>query len=229
MDLPDDGKPINQIANLSEQVYRQMKRDLLQKKIKLGAILVEQELCQKYDVSRTPVREAIQMLNADGIVTKRKNHSTRIMEMSKSDAKHLISVRMELELVSVVEIAAHFTDEDYEDLMQLQQRCISALEKHDLVDLFEMDSQFHLELARRSGNTFLKEAYKKIDSKVQLLRSIEYSESKQILPILTMHSSILDCLRGEDLEGAIDLMRKHVLASDNFIILLGAAEAERVE
>jgi len=229
LDLPDNGKPLNQIANLSEQVYRQIKRDLLQKKIKLGASLVEQELCRKHDVSRTPVREAIQMLNADGIVEKRKHHSTRIMEMSKNDAKHLIAVRLELELVSVIEIAAHFTEEDYAELMQLHQRCVAALKRHDLVDLYEIDSQFHLELARRSRNTFLYGAYKKIDSKIQLLRSIEYSESKQILPILAMHSSILDCLRRKDLEGAIDFMRQHVLASDIFIILFGAAETERAK
>ena len=112
MDLSSKGKALLQLANLSEQVYRQIKQDILRKEIALGSMLVESELCERYQVSRTPVREAIQMLNADGIVEKVKHHSTRIIEMSEQDALHLIQVRTELEIVSLMENELRFTAED---------------------------------------------------------------------------------------------------------------------
>ncbi len=226
MDLNSKGKALLQIANLSEQVYRQIKQDILRKEIALGSMLVESELCLRYQVSRTPVREAIQMLNADGIVEKVKHHSTRIIAMSELDALHLIQVRTELEIVALMEIAPHFTDEDHAELMELHERCILALDRNDLVGLYETDGQFHLELARRSGNPFLHAAYKKINSKVQLLRSIEYSQKDRIMPVLTMHESILDCLRRGNPEGAIGHMRRHIRASNDFILFPGPGDME---
>jgi GntR family transcriptional regulator, rspAB operon transcriptional repressor len=215
LELTGTERPRLHLANLSEQVYKQIKQDILLRKIKFGERISEQGLCKKYEVSRTPVREAIQMLDADGLVENKSHHYTKIIKLSKNDERDLVQIRMILETVSLIEISKHFSVDDYNELMGFHDRCVQALEKGDVVELEQADSRFHLELARRSGNTFLYDAYRRIDAKLSLLQNIESFQKDRSSSVVAMHTTILKCLQDKDLDGAVHHIRNHIWLTSN--------------
>jgi DNA-binding GntR family transcriptional regulator len=208
-DSIDFGEGLN-VSNLSEQVYKHVKRMIMTSKLKSGQRIPEKQIAEKLSVSRTPVREALRMLEEDGLVVIEPRRYTKVATITLQDKKHIGQVRMQLDVLAVRLLAGSATSEDCAALRDLANRCQDFATAGDFASCFEVDSQFHCEIAQRSGNPYLADLTLRVDHKVQLLRNLEDLSIDHVKHRIELHHSIVQAICDHDAPLAESRMLEHL-------------------
>ena len=103
-------------APMSTSLLAKLERDILTGTLKPGQKLTEQEICSQYEVSRTPVREALRQLEADGLVENILNRGAFVVGLSKQDFEDLFEMRRAYEMQAVKWAIERITDEEMDKL-----------------------------------------------------------------------------------------------------------------
>jgi DNA-binding GntR family transcriptional regulator len=147
---PKDGATVRQ-GQLSERVYRQLKEDILAGRVGRGDLLLEQALAARYEVSKTPVREALRLLVHDGLLLVLPRKGYMVRPVGLQDVAEVFEMRRIIEPSLCAEAARRRTPEQI-----IRMRESIALER-DMEDpsLDEMEQSVHLHrlVAEASGNT----------------------------------------------------------------------------
>lgn len=200
-----------QRQSLSEQVYAYIKRQILSGELQGGQKIPEETIAQQFGVSRTPIREALRRLHEYGLVYLKPRSYAVVVELDPQEAEHVARVRAQLEILAVRQLAENGTPGDFDALEQLAGECQDALNAGDVATTFEKDSQFHIEIARRTGNRHLLELFEKIDAKMQLLRLVLHLPLKDLNRFIAHHRPLLSHIRNREAEAAETLMQTHIL------------------
>ncbi len=206
----DAGQNTVERRKLSEQVYDIIKRMILSGELMPGQKIPEESIAASLNVSRTPIREALQKLQQVGIVEIVPRSYAKVVQLNPEDKKHIGQVRLQLELLTARLLSENATEEDCEVFRSISDECVSLAERGDKAAVYEKHSDLHLEMARRTGNPYLYEMMKSIDVKVQLLRVAGYVKTEEILENLTFHPQILDAISRHDRIRAEQLMQQHL-------------------
>lgn len=197
--------------SLSEQVYSYIKRLILSGELQGGQKIPEEKIAQQFGVSRTPIREALRRLNEYGLVYLKPRSYAVVVELDPQEAAQVAQVRAQLEILSVRQLTETGTPKDFDELELIAQACEDALHAGDIATAFEKDSQFHLEIARRTGNRHLCEVFEKIDAKMQLLRLVLHLPLKDLNRFISYHQPLLQHMRARNAQEAEEVMERHIL------------------
>lgn len=200
-----------QRQSLSEQVYNYIKRMILSGELKGGDRIPEREVAEKFGLSRTPIREALKRLEEYGLVKIKPRSFAVVVTLDPKEAEQIAVIRSQLETLAVGLLTDKGTAEDFEALEALAKECNELIAKGDKGATFEKDSQLHLEIARRTGNTHLYDIAEKIDAKIQLLRLIIQLPLEKLKTFVGHHDEIIDKMKNKDRELAVALMRRHIM------------------
>ena len=188
-------------ASLASQVYDRILERISAGFYPPGAPLKEQELCEVFGVSRTPLREALFRLTEYGLVDSSGRYAT-VAELGESDVKDLFGVRKVLELEAIRLACGKFTPEDFARL--------DAVDPGDAADSPEFafacqrfDLELHRTIGIRSGNKLLAKKLRKLHDRVQLVCRPTRERLKE-------HREIVEALRTGNRRAAIQAMRKHL-------------------
>jgi DNA-binding GntR family transcriptional regulator len=195
---------------LSEQAFDLIKKMILSRQIKPGERIPEEKISASLGISRTPVREALQKLEQNGLVTIVPRSYASVAELNPDDRTHIGEVRLQLDALVARKLAETATAEDIERFRTIEQSCVELAENNDTAGVFEAHSELHLEMAKRTGNPYLYEMMKSIDLKVQFLRASGYMSSQEIFENLSYHDAIINALSNHDKEKAQELMVQHI-------------------
>ena len=125
------------------KVYEIIKEDILSGKYRAGEELNERELAETMGVSRTPVREAIQMLEHNGWVSIETYKGAVIRSFGRKYLADLMKVRTALELSAVEDAAKNITDETFAAIEQTYQQQVAAMDSSNNLDFAQLDRLFH--------------------------------------------------------------------------------------
>lgn len=197
--------------SLAEQVYNYIKRLILSGELKGGEKIPEEKIAHLFGVSRTPIREALRRLEEYGLVYLKPRSYAEVVSFSPEDAEQVACIRAQLEMLSAHLLAERGKSEDFLAIDQFVKDCDASLATGDLATTFEKDSQLHLEIARRTGNSHLYEIFEKLDAKVQLLRLVLHLPIEHLTMFIGQHKAIIDAMRQHDQKLAETLMYKHIM------------------
>lgn len=224
---------IGSSIKLSQEISDLIEEAIVQKKFLKGEKLpTETEFCKMFGVSRTSLREALQMLNAKGLIAVRKGDGIYVKDYSPDNVTKPMSLFLELNLskeyiLHVIEIrkmlepqiarlaALRRTDDDLETLrtnLKQHRKC----KKHDFFSQGKLDGEFHLKIANASRNPIISVAVKPIFEIMPKIRSIVYAyidTSKS--EALEYHAQILEMIEKSAADGAYEIMRKHLEVAEN--------------
>jgi DNA-binding GntR family transcriptional regulator len=194
---------------LKEKVYKRVINDIMQGAINPGDYLTELSLCEKYDVSRTPVREALVRLSYEDFLTQFKKGGYIVRDISYKDLFELLDIRLVLEVHAVKLAVERISDGDLEILKK-----DTVFE--DFEEWFECNKEFHLTIAKASGNTHLAEI---IENLLDRTRRMYILDSTNLFPIPDEndHTDIFRAFKNKDRKKAAELVEKHILTSKNRI------------
>jgi DNA-binding GntR family transcriptional regulator len=208
MSLPDS--PARQIARpvpLRQSVYEAILDMIVERTLRPGQHLVENELAVMLGVSRQPVREALQWLKNDGWVDLRPGHGAFVHAPSVEEADQLLAVRALLETESARLAATHATAEDIKQLREVCRQGVAALEADDLASMVTANADLHTAVAQFSGNRVLVELAAQVDRRVRWYYTpIARQRGEQSW---REHAALIDAIEQRDGDRAARVMREH--------------------
>lgn len=178
--------------------------------IKPGQTLTERGLAEKIGVSRTPVREAIRKLEEQGIVTHEPHKGVKVITLSEEKVAQLYDVRELLEGLAVRRLAERQTPQIIEELSGFIERAEKEAVENNVRELAEINSEFHLALARLSGNVYLETIMNMLQTQISLMMSASLSTSGRPLQNIEEHKGLIDAIRSGDGEFAESIAKHHV-------------------
>lgn len=147
---------------LRQKIAAQIRDALLHGLLQPGEKIVERELAAQFQVSLTVVREAIVQLEAEGIVIKRPNASTAIVQLSTQDILDIFAVRRELERYAFVEAARLISDEEFLELETLRDQAIGLAKEGNATAYVQADLAWHQAVWNITKNSFLETALQRV-------------------------------------------------------------------
>jgi GntR family transcriptional repressor for pyruvate dehydrogenase complex len=224
---------VTRAPNLSDKVAEQLTEAILAKQLKVGERLPsERDLCEKFHVSRTVVREAIRSLAARGLLRVTSGRGVEVRELGSSnvaDSMRLLvrghdgldygkvhEVRTAVEVQTAGLAAERAKPEDIARLRQLCEEYERSLKGGDLTRASELDFQFHRELTRATDNELLLAMLDSISDVLREVRTQVMTQPHVGEEGLQAHLRILKCISSGKAEAARAAMSEHL------------AEAERV-
>lgn len=205
--------------DLREKVYLSLRRDLVSGAITATERLGEERLAELYGVSRTPVREALARLQADGLVV-RGGDGLHPYRPRVDDLADLYELRRTLEIRGIVRALEDPTlEHDAGLLAQEQQTWVRAGESlPDETEVVLLDEQFHTTLLAASGNTALSEALGNVNARVRPVRILGAVTEDDIRTLVDEHLQIITCMVDGRLHDALTALVAHIDASRDRVI-----------
>ena len=186
--------------SLAEQAYRSLEEQLVTLKLAPGELISEKDLVGLLGIGRTPVREAIQRLSADGLLQVLPRKGLMVTPMRRSDLSRIIEARRVLERLLVVKAAERATPEQRRDLQRLARDLLTA---HDDLDyFFQLDQRLNQLLEKACDNHFLVNALTAMHC--QCRRLWYYHRNQLNLPrSAELHGGLAGAVAAGDPAGAI--------------------------
>lgn len=186
--------------SLAEQAYRLLEEQLVTLKLSPGELIGEKDLMEKAGIGRTPVREAIQRLSAEGLLQVLPRKGLMVTPLRRSDLTRIIEARKVLERLMVVKAAERATDDQRRALRELSRQLLVA--DKDLEVFFRLDRQLNEILESACDNRFLVNALSVMQSQC---RRLWYMHRKKLdLPwSAQLHGGLARAVADADGAGAI--------------------------
>lgn len=203
---------------LRELVYLELKRRILTGEIDAHTRLMEIDLAEKMNVSRTPIREAIRKLANEGLVVIEPRHGAYVSEISIKDLEDVFEVRETLGGLAASIAAVKASDEDKAALQKLLRLGELAMENDEMV---EYDVKLHSYIVQCSGNKTLIQMVKQVQELSMRFRYVYYESQRKYMIQPIEHKKIVDAIVAGDAEAArkaavdhINTLRKFVVEKD---------------
>jgi DNA-binding GntR family transcriptional regulator len=201
------------VSGKSDQIYETLRRAIVRLEREPGSAISEKELCGRFEVSRTPVREALQRLAEEDLVDIHPHSGTWVSRISFALAEEGFVLRRALEVESVRRAAALVTETGIAELDGLIARMRLTLRDDRLADYLEVDDAFHAAIARISAYPRI---WKFIGlAKVQLdrMRQLSAPVPGHLAEVTEQHAAIVQALARRNAMQAELAMRIHLDSS----------------
>lgn len=210
---------------LHDQVAARLRTMLIEGRIAPGAKLKERELCEQLRVSRTPLREAIKLLAAEGLVDLLPNRGAVAVKLGEADVLHTFEVLAGLEGMSGVLAAQRITDAELAEIRALHYEMLACFARTDLSGYYRLNALIHSAINAAARNPVLTKVYREVNARVQSLRfRTNQNEAKWKLAVKE-HEQMLQALAARDAAGLRNVLVEHLLHKrDTVLELLRAGE-----
>lgn len=181
----------------------------------------EATLASELNISRTPIREALNRLVAEGLLVDRERGFS-VPDLRPELVKELFEARLEIECSTVRLACERARDDDFVQLDQFLQESAKESPEASVDRLMELDIRFHDTIADLSGNQVLRKVLSNLNDRIHLVRWIAMEGRRQRTQ--TQHQAILERMRARDIQGATDLMCEHIIhRNDDILAAIKAA------
>lgn len=197
----------------SERAQTALRDAILRGELTPGAHLGEVELAERLGVSRTPVREALSRLAAEGLVEAHAHRGARVVSFSADDLDGIFDVRLALEPRATARAAARVTEADLDALDDLAHRMLAVGApgpEQDLDALVGPNRDFHARLLDAADAPALSAALANVVHTPVVLRTFHTYDPASLARSLAHHLEIVAALRAGDADWASAVMRSHL-------------------
>ena len=197
---------------MSEFIYYSLKENIINNKLKANQRINEKEICEEFKVSRTPVREAVLRLAAEGFVQIDSHRRAIVREISYEELKEIYQVLGALDRLAVSRSVGNMTPQSIKKL----ERIIMKMEKNSTVDsiekYLELNKEFHNEIWKAVDNKFLLRTLISVREKIFRYNYVQIYAFKKpgaLQKSLKQHKELLQALINQDKLELMDLIVKH--------------------
>jgi DNA-binding GntR family transcriptional regulator len=209
---------------LQQRVANRLRELLVRGELEPGSKLNERELCEQLGVSRTPLREAIRLLVAEGLVVLDPGRGAFTPTWSKDDISNTFELLGALEGLAGELAAQRITTQELAELTALQHEMQAAYERRDLPAYYQLNAQAHDLLSNAAGNPVLRETWKQVNGRMHALRFRSNQDEAKWVKALDEHAQILAALKARDGAAARQLLEQHLRRKRDAVLKLHLAE-----
>ncbi|MCD5996183.1 GntR family transcriptional regulator [Pseudomonas sp. CDFA 602] len=195
---------------LAEDVYRRLKQEIFDFYLLPYDRFTETQLADRYQVSRTPIRDALYRLQREGYldVEFRRGWSVKPLDFERID--QLYDLRIVLECAAIERICA--SAQVHPELSALREHWLvePGLRHSDMQVVADLDEQFHTQLVAASGNQQMTRVHHEVTERIRIVRRLDFFKSARIEHTYLEHAAILNALQARKRDEALLLLRSHV-------------------
>lgn len=194
----------------SELIYQTIKKQIFDNELKAGDQLLEVKLAEEFQVSRTPVREAIKQLEVEGLVYKEPNKPAVIKGISIEEAMEMYQVREVLEGLATRLTCDNISRRALIELSEILVSMKECILNNNQKDLFEYNKKWNSIILDFAKNNLLSDSMLMLHSSLSRLSHISMESKEAQMEVLNEYKNILSALENRDLEQAELSARQHV-------------------
>lgn len=195
---------------LSEKAYQLIKKKVITLELPPSAVIDEHNLMQQLDLGRTPIREALQRLDSEGLVTVVPRRGTFVSDVSVTDLQKIFELRIILEGFCA-RLAAQRITEDHIEKMEMVLRDLEDLQDGNPSVLISIDKRFHWLLYRAADNEFLAETLDRLYDLSLRLWYLVLNRLDDVRDAIEQHREVLSALEEGDAARAETLVQAHIV------------------
>ena len=195
-----------------ERAMAQIQRWIIDGTLQPGEKIMDAELAETFAVSRTPIREALQLLEMQGLVSMFPGKETRVKQIEKDDILKLYPTLASLHALAVEYVAQHVSSEDIEKLKRCNAQFRQAVENNQTYEAMELDEQFHSLLVDLSHNEYIASFSASLQMHIRRFKYVFLHENHYAtLTSVEEHASLIHALQEGDGETAVATMKQNII------------------
>ncbi len=213
--MAEDGRSATEIA------YKEIRGHLLDRRLPAGAPLREAELASLAGVSRTPVREALRRLDAEGLVELLPRRGARVAPWSEQELEDVFALRLRLEGLGARLAATRATVEEAERLQGLAEAVATAARGRDarrFDEITRANNAFHAAVLAAAGDDWLRSSVGAVVSRALVRHTFERYGPVDLRRSLAHHHELADAIAAGDPDWAESVMSSHIFAARRVLL-----------
>lgn len=195
---------------LYEEVADQLRVRIFAHELAPGTWINEQTLAKEFGISRTPLREAIKVLAAEGLITMKLRRGAYVTEVNRGDLEQIFTILSLLEGQAAKEAATKAQEKDLNELDDMHLRLEKAAADRNLEQFFEVNVRFHERIIAIANNPWLTDVITDLRKVLKLQRKDALSRTGRLQSSLSEHREILKALLKRDPIATEQAMRTHL-------------------
>lgn len=194
----------------AEQIAETLEQLVFSGDYKDGDRLDEIKLAEHFHVSRTPIREALQLLVSSGMAQQIPRRGVFVRQPGPVELMEMFETMAELEAACGRYAASRITDEGLDQLLSANENCQQAIEKQDHDQYYRENQTFHQVIYRACANGFLEQMALRLQNRLKPYRKVQLRFRGRLDQSMAEHVAIVDALRKGDAEATAQALRDHV-------------------
>ena len=195
---------------LHQAVAARLRQCIVEGQIAPGAKLNERELSERLQVSRTPLREAIKMLAAEGLVELLPNRGAVAASLGEQDVADAFEVIAGLEGQSGELAAQRITDAERAEIRALHYEMLAAFTRRDLSTYYRLNAQIHAQINAAARNPVLTQTWRNVNARLQALRFRSNFDEAKWQRAVQQHQRMVDLLDAREGSALRALLVEHL-------------------
>ena len=206
------------ISKIKDQVYEVIKENILNEHFKPGQRIQELEIAKQLQVSRSPVRSAINELIGEGLLESIPNKSVRVRKLSQKEIVDTFEFRLIIEKYAVKKVAKIMNGELSGKMAAYRKRFESFRSGGSLKEYVVLDSKFHEFLVSSADNAVILESLQKVAMLIMPFRIISLNSDNRFKESIDEHEKVIDALMEGDGDKAWEVCRTHLILAKEEIV-----------
>jgi DNA-binding GntR family transcriptional regulator len=204
--LADPKPPLSPRA-LYQDVAERLRQQIFARELEPGGWIDEMKLAAAFGISRTPLREALKVLAAEGLVTMKVRRGAYVTEMSRDDVAQVYHLLALLESDAAATVAARATEAQRAELATLHAQLERQVRRRD--EFFAANELFHMALLQMAGNRWALQTVQDLRKVMKLNRHHSLFKQGRLAESLAEHRALMQAIASNDAEVAARLMKAH--------------------
>jgi DNA-binding GntR family transcriptional regulator len=198
-------------ASLTDKAYRILVDKIVSLELPPGTVLTEARLMQELRIGRTPIREAIQRLIVERLVTHLHHRGMLVAEIRAADVQQITEFRTQVEGLAARLAATRMTPEQMEELQKIHAALDRSVEETDIDTFVTQDRAFHTLLARGARNQYVEDALNKLYNLHLRLWYFLYRKQGGLRETVHEHQKLIEALMRRDPQASERAMQAYVI------------------
>lgn len=202
---------MNAYLPLRDVVFQTLREAILKGELKPGERLMELQLASRLGVSRTPIREAIRMLELEGLAVTMPRKGAEVARMTEKDMEDVLQIRKALDELAVGLACDNMTEESLEQLRAALKNFEESTRSRDVKKIAQADVEFHDTIYQAADNPKLVNMLNNLREQMYRYR-VEYLKNDAVYPrLIEEHKKIYEGLKRKDKETVVEIVSYHVM------------------
>ncbi len=196
--------------SLTTVIFERIRDDILYGKYEKGQKIIEAKMADEFNVSRTPVREAIKQLELDDLVENIPNRGVVVKGISKQDIVDIFTIRLAIEGIAVEWAIERMDQQDMQKINEIYELMEFYTFKKDVQKFAELNTKFHEAIYKATKSRYLENVLKNYQVFMKVVRYKSLEKPGRLQGALDEHKLIVDALMKKDVEYAKMVVIDHV-------------------
>lgn len=206
----DAPRAIPETGSLHAGLVTGIRDMIVEGELEPGARVPERVLCERFGVSRTPLREALKALASEGLLELLPHRGARVARLTEADVDQMFPIMGALEALSGELACASLTEERFAEIQALHYQMVLHYTRRELKPYFDLNQRIHEKILEASGNPMLVQIYRNLAGRIRRARFLANMSPERWRKAVEEHEQILAALAKRDGAVLAEVLRRHL-------------------